>query len=670
MPKTQTSKFHAAEIAVQKRRGVAEVVAEYGEDFIREAMPQQHRDFFSELPFVLLGLVDQRGYPWAVPLFGPRGFISSPSNTRLVLNALPTLTGLLDLDFKHGQKIGLLGIQLETRRRNRMNGVIDSIGENSFSIEVEQSFGNCPKYIQKRELVWMESNAFEDVSRAKIHSCINKSVKALIEGADTFFITSRTKAFNQNASSGIDASHRGGKPGFVRVDGSKLYFPDFSGNNFFNTLGNIQSDGRVGLFFPDFVSGDSVFVSGVAQILWDDSLKNRFEGSQCVIQVDVESVVHIPGFMPMRGELVERSPAIEQTGEWRSVDDIESDPYRQFQVVEIKKESDAITSFFLEPLEGASIEKYTPGQFLPIRLYIPGSKQPVQRTYTLSRAPVEDGYRISVKREEQGLVSKYLHDQVGIGTVIQAGVPSGQFTLQANNCPVVLISGGVGITPMIAMLEGVVNDIEQGAEPRPVWFIHATQNSKTQAFAKALTLFSGYEWLTIHTVFSQPLPTDRLGRTHQSEGRISAELLKQIPQLDKCDVYLCGSEGFMRAIYADLLDIGISQKHIRYEFFGEGSISAKETTEEVADKAVVTFSESKVIHQWKPSDGTLLEFAEKQGLAPLYSCRSGNCGACISKLKSGEVSYGRQLGFALQEGEVLICCAKPAKDCSELTIEV
>jgi predicted pyridoxine 5'-phosphate oxidase superfamily flavin-nucleotide-binding protein len=309
MTKTNQSQFHWAEIAVQERLGIAELVAQYSEGFIRAVMPDQHRHFFSELPFVVLGVTDHKGYPWPIPLFGQAGFIQSPNETTLHFIGLPNLIKTLDLEFITGQKIGVLGIQLSTRRRNRVNGIIQKISDESFSIQVEQSFGNCPKYIKKRELTWAaHSQPLQHSPDEKLTTVIDDNAIALIEDSDTFFIASRTKYFDTDKRSGIDSSHRGGKPGFVNVEKNKLRFPDFKGNGFFNTLGNIESDNRVGLFFPDFSTGNAVFVAGKARVLWDAKDREGFNGAERIVDITIEKSIYLPGFMAMRAELDELSP--------------------------------------------------------------------------------------------------------------------------------------------------------------------------------------------------------------------------------------------------------------------------------------------------------------------------------------------------------------------------
>lgn len=312
------SPFHAGEIAVQQHLGVAEIASQYGQDFIRPSMPEQHRQFFNQLSFVAIGLVNQQGYPWVVPVVGEAGFIYSEDASELVISQLPHSIDLLALDASVGQKIGLLGIEWANRRRNRVNGIIKAMDSQRMVIHVEQSFGNCPQYIQTRQLRLQQQKS--QVSKPEPNqltsSKITPTAKALIESADTFFIASRTQHFNEDPRTGIDTSHRGGNPGFVKIEGQRLYFPDFSGNRFFNTLGNIQSDNRVGLFFPNFSNGDVIFLSGGADIHWQHPEVAHFQGAERIISVNIQQLISLQQFMPLTGELIEPSPTLKHTGSW------------------------------------------------------------------------------------------------------------------------------------------------------------------------------------------------------------------------------------------------------------------------------------------------------------------------------------------------------------------
>ncbi len=217
-------------------------------------MPDQHRSFYQMLPMIIMGALDDEGQPWTTAAFGQRGFMHSPDNRTLQIGALPVLHDHLNLQINPKDKLGFVGIELETRRRNRMNGVIDRVTDHGLTVTVDQSYGNCPQYIQRRDV---NLHALvPDAQRIVQSQSVNAGAQKIIEAADTFFIASRTSDIDGDPRSGIDASHRGGHPGFVKVtEEGRLVFPDFSGNRFYNTLGNIAADGRVGMFLPEFETG-------------------------------------------------------------------------------------------------------------------------------------------------------------------------------------------------------------------------------------------------------------------------------------------------------------------------------------------------------------------------------------------------------------------------------
>lgn len=310
--------FHAGERAVQARVGVGERMAQLGPRVIRDAMPDQHRDFFAQLPFVIVGTVDGGGQPWASVLAQPPGFVRSPDPQRLVLRAQPLPGDPLVDNLKEGVPIGLLGIEPHTRRRNRMNGVVQAVDGTGFSVQVSQSFGNCPKYIQARAPVYVQAGLLAPpVVQAAAQ--LDAAARCMIERADTLFIATAYAGDRAEAgpAGGVDVSHRGGKPGFVRVDADgTLTVPDFSGNFFFNTLGNIAVNPRAGLLFIDFDTGDLLYLAVAAEIVWDGPEVKAFTGAQRLLRLKVLSVRRVPAVLPLRWGPAEMSPVLAPTGRW------------------------------------------------------------------------------------------------------------------------------------------------------------------------------------------------------------------------------------------------------------------------------------------------------------------------------------------------------------------
>lgn len=312
----EASPWHEGERAMQTRAGVRERMQAFGARVIRDHMPDQHRDFFAQLPFLVAGSVDAASQPWASVLAAPPGFAHSPDPHRLRVDARPADEDPLAASLAPGASIGLLGIEPHTRRRNRMNGMVERIDAAGFSVEVKQSFGNCPKYIQAREPVFVDATG--PIAAPRRADRLDAAARRLIVEADTFFIaTSHPSAGRDGAAQGVDVSHRGGRPGFVRVSGEgTLTAPDFVGNSFFNTLGNIAVNPRAGLLFVDFDSGDLLQLAVTAEVVWEGPALAAFEGAERLLRMQVVSVLHRPAALPLRWGRAQLSPYLAATGRW------------------------------------------------------------------------------------------------------------------------------------------------------------------------------------------------------------------------------------------------------------------------------------------------------------------------------------------------------------------
>jgi len=293
--------FHAGERAAQARAGAAPRAAA-----IRDWMPDEHRAFFAALPFVLAASTDADGFPVATILAGPSGFVASPDPRTLRIAAVPDRDDPAAAWFRPGAPIGLLGIDLATRRRNRANGVIAAATDNALVVAVGQSFGNCPQYIHIRDM----QAAPEGAGSVERLDRLDPAARAAIETTDTLFVATT------GGAEGVDISHRGGKPGFVRVDGDTLSIPDFSGNRFFNTLGNLLLDPRAALLIADFSSGDLLHIQGRTEIVWDVPVEECLPGAERLWRLHVVGVWRRRGALPLRWSLRMLSPGVARTGVW------------------------------------------------------------------------------------------------------------------------------------------------------------------------------------------------------------------------------------------------------------------------------------------------------------------------------------------------------------------
>ncbi|HEY4164852.1 MAG TPA: pyridoxamine 5'-phosphate oxidase family protein, partial [Dongiaceae bacterium] len=277
--KDPKSTWHPGEIAMQRRVGVADRMQEIGGRVIRDRLIDQHREFYPQLPFVVLGAVDPEGDAWATLRAGRPGFLRAPDEHRLHLDLKRERSDPADAGMEAGNAIGLLGIDLRSRRRNRLNGTIARTDSKGFDLVVAQSFGNCPQYIQQRGFSFVRNSEAAPVETPQHLDALGDRARAMIADADTFFVASYVDI--EGGARQVDVSHRGGRPGFVRVgEDGVLTIPDFAGNLFFNTLGNILVNPKAGFVFVDFSTGDLLQLTGDAEVILDSPEIAAFQGAE------------------------------------------------------------------------------------------------------------------------------------------------------------------------------------------------------------------------------------------------------------------------------------------------------------------------------------------------------------------------------------------------------
>ncbi|HEV2544478.1 MAG TPA: pyridoxamine 5'-phosphate oxidase family protein [Methylobacterium sp.] len=290
--------WHRGEVAMQEHVGIAGRMAELGPRMIRDHLIEQHRAFFPLLPFAVLGSVDGEGRPWATLREGAPGFLHAPDPLHLRVEAPRDADDPAEAGLEDGAGVGLLGIELATRRRNRLNGRIERSGPEGFAVRVEESFGNCPQYIRVRHASEPDRPR-ESRSRPRMSDRLDAAARAVIAAAETFFVASAVEA--PDGRRRVDVSHRGGPAGFVRIgaDG-RLTIPDYSGNRAFNTLGNMMENPWAGLVFPDFATGDLLQMSGRTEIVLDPAAEERSEGAERLWRFVPERVVFRAGALRLR----------------------------------------------------------------------------------------------------------------------------------------------------------------------------------------------------------------------------------------------------------------------------------------------------------------------------------------------------------------------------------
>lgn len=292
------SPWHEGERAIQRSVGAEARMAATGPRVIRDHLIEQHRAFYPLLPFIVAGSVDRSGDVWATLLTGRPGFLSSPDPMTLGVAAARDRADPADAGLEDGDAIALLGIELETRRRNRLNGALRRTGPESFEVAVEESFGNCPQFISPRVFRFVRDPAGRQSAPPERLPALDERARAMIARADTMFIASYVDLDGRRR---VDASHRGGRAGFVRLDGEgALVIPDFAGNRFFNTLGNIRSNPKAGVVFVDFESGDLLQLSGDAEVVLDGPEISDFEGAERLVRLTPRRIVRRLDALPLR----------------------------------------------------------------------------------------------------------------------------------------------------------------------------------------------------------------------------------------------------------------------------------------------------------------------------------------------------------------------------------
>ena len=334
-----------------------------------------------------------------------------------------------------------------------------------------------------------------------------------------------------------------------------------------------------------------------------------------------------------------------------------------------------VCSLYLSPVDGAPLPSYLPGQYLTFHLQIPdpitGTTTKVVRCYSLSDRPRSDLYRVSIKRvpppaghpdAPPGRASTYVHEHLREGSRLSVRAPSGHFHLiEEGTVPIVLIAGGIGITPLLSIL----NTLFHRADPREVWLFYGVRNRGEQIMKGHLeSLRDTHPGFHLHVCYGAPSDEDVAGVDYQHQGWLDIRLLQQTLRFGRYDFYVCGPPPMMEALVPALEDAGVAPEHIHYESFGPASLSKRRTPRPVAvtGPLAVRFSRSDKTVPWDPSADSLLDLAEAQGIQVDSGCRAGSCGSCQTPIESGEVAYQQTPDADMKPGHCLLCIATPATD--------
>ncbi|HEX6527305.1 MAG TPA: MOSC and FAD-binding oxidoreductase domain-containing protein [Streptosporangiaceae bacterium] len=422
-----------------------------------------------------------------------------------------------------------------------------------------------------------------------------------------------------------------------------------------------------------------------------DEIVRTTRGPQAMTVADIDALLYLPGHPADQVRRALKIPALSE-GWKESFRKLESQPdggqgegnagltavspppawpgFRQLAVTATEPESKSVTSLRLADPAAAALSAPSPGQFVTLRLQPQPEEPPLLRSYSLSGPPDAGYYRISVKREQHGAASQFVCDHVRSGDQLAVAAPRGTFILQSDTAPVLLISAGVGATPVMAMLYALA-DAESGRE---VWWLHGARNRAEEPFAaESRSLLAKLPRAHLHVCYSRPGADDVLGRDYQSAGRLTAAMLAGLDLPREAEAYICGPTGFMSEMAAALTKLGIGGGQIRTEIFGArpsvtpgiaaaAAVPPHQPAGSPGTGPQVAFARSGLTARWDQRYASLLELAEACDVPVRWSCRTGVCRTCESGLISGQVSYSPEPVEDPAEGDLLICCSQPRGD--------
>ncbi len=344
--------------------------------------------------------------------------------------------------------------------------------------------------------------------------------------------------------------------------------------------------------------------------------------------------------------------------------------FRPLRVSRKDRESASVTSLVLEPTDGRPLAAALPGQFIVLRLRSAPDAPALLRSYSLSGEPRDDRYRLSIKRETHGAAGAYVETQARIGDILDASAPRGSFTLRPGDGPVVLLSAGVGATPVLAMLHALA----AGASSREVWWIYGARHGGEHPFAaETRALLEALPRGHSHIRYSSPRPGDRLAVDFDAPGRLDMHAIEELGVPRDADFYLCGPSAFMNDLAVELGNWGVAANRIHTEIFGSNpprtpGIAAAprrpphQPTGSAGVGPLVSFARSGLNVRWAPAFQSLLELAEACDVPVRWACRTGVCHTCETGLIMGAVGYQPEPVEPPADGNALICCCRPQGD--------
>ena len=637
--------FHQGELDVQALANESAIALRNGQVLSSNILPGA-MPFINQQNMLVISSVDEAGLPWSSVLFGPPGFIQASSSSSLLLDATKMLVNKNDPLWKnisHNPKVGVLAIELSTRRRFRVNGHIQRISgselsNSQFEITVQQAYPNCPKFIQRRNLKIEPETQAEELPEPLTGTKIADQHKNIIRQSDSFFVSSSSLIKNSQEHS-VDASHRGGLPGFIKVlEGNRLLIPDYQGNSMFNTLGNIHVYPKAGIIIIDFESARVLQLSGSAKILWnkkDDT--NHSSGTKRFWELSIEKWQETKIPQAIKWNFQDYSPhnpreiSAEDVNE-RSVKD--PNKTMALQISHVEKKSERINLYQIKAQDGGVLPTFEAGAHLPMEAKLGDGKTVLRHYSILSSAHENRFYEIAVQNEPAGRGgSQAIHQNIALNSMINAFPPKNEFTLTQIEDHIILIAGGIGITPMLSMLRELV-------EKKASFEIHYTAKQESDlAFKKDVLALAGDR---AQFYASQNPDAERLDLPH---------LIKNAKA--NSHVYMCGPLRMISQVRELAQENGWNDSQIHFESFGAASKPNDQAIE-------VHLKKSNQVVTVDPSQ-TILDALLDKNISVPFDCKRGECGMCATTVLSGDAEHRDVYLSKSEQAQQMCVCVSRAK---------
>ncbi|MEN8131559.1 MAG: pyridoxamine 5'-phosphate oxidase family protein [Pseudomonadota bacterium] len=619
--------YHEGELAVQQRANETKMARMNG-GAVDKTIPTGALRFIEQQPMAVIGSIDADGRVWASALFGQPGFLRALNDHTLEIDLSQPCSATDDslwTNLGENSSVGLLVIELGSRRRLRVNGRARNVSTERYIIDVERAYPNCPKYIQRRDWKIPATEEPFSATSSTQGNVLGDSQKTLIASADTFFVASA------HPNHGVDASHRGGHPGFVQLlNDRQLRIPDFAGNSMFNTLGNFTSYPYAGLVFIDFEQGRLLQLTGQPEILWDlEDPGGETGGTRRYWQFDISSWKESGLPFRLDWELLDASPFIPEQHRKTPANSTLS-----LRVERIQREAEHIKSFRLRALDGGLLPEFQPGSHLQVKVQLPDSSQ-AERHYSLLSDPNDrTQYEIGILAEPGGRGgSLYLHEQIHEGDVIESRGPKNEFSMAGSASHSVLIAGGIGITPILSMLQRLASKGQS-------FEMHYTARTYSElAFRNRIEQLAGD---SVYFYASR----DPHGQ------RLDLERLLSTPR-PGVHVYVCGPRRMIIAVRELAVVHGWPSTRIHFESFGAQPLADDHPIRVHLAKSNMTLT--------VPAERTILDTLLDAGVNVPHDCKRGECTMCITQVLDGEPDH-RDLCLNSEERLSAMCvCVSRAR---------